>query len=633
MRGQVTVEEVAFVEMRQAAIKRAEHDCPVRGTTLHQATSVVTRLHRPGAQYARSAHPRLLRFGSVLSVSIVTPSFNQAPFLPECISSVANQSLPPIEHLIFDPGSTDGSREIAASASSTTLIAEPDSGQADAVARGLRMGKGDVLGWLNSDDIYASNDVFEKVVARFEASDYPDIVYGRGTYIDAEGEHIRDAYVNEDPASLGIRLQHEVGILQPTVFFRRQVFDIIEPPLEHLHFAMDYDMWIRAAKAGLRFAFLPEVLASGRYYEDNKTMGMRAKSYAEVLDVTQEHFGAIHVRWAKRLAENRLSGADGVLVQGTDLKPADVDAETVKILRAHNYAWSARDALGTYADAEPYTETLQFMQKHGMGLEHHARPVADGTQGPGIRTYKVDTTTWSFDRSWVDAEFAKAKTRLDELRANRKSDTAVIVGNGPSLNDTDLSLLDGTDVFVSNFAHLKQDLFERSTYLSVVNNLVAEQGAPLFNAMDSVTKFAPWWLGYCLAPSHDMVFLPSIGHAEFSTDLMKNISWRHTVSFWSMQLAYGLGFQRVALIGFDHSYRQDAKYVEGETIDQDGDDHNHFDPNYFKAKQWHAADVDNMEAMYRLADAAYKADGREIVNCTVGGHLELFPRAELGAYL
>lgn len=569
----------------------------------------------------------------MLTVSIVTPSFNQAPFLPACIDSVANQSHPPLEHLVFDPGSTDNSRKIAAAAPSVTLFAEPDSGQADAIAKGMSTARGDIIGWVNSDDVYASNDVFEQVVARFEASDHPDIVYGRGTYIDAAGEHIRDAYTNENPATLGTRLHHEVGILQPTLFFRRQVFDIIDPPREHLHFAMDYDLWIRAAKAGLRFAFLPKLIASGRYYEDNKTMGMRDKSYSEVLDVTTDHFGAVHVRWAKRLAENRLSGADGILDEGTHLKAPDVDKETTKILAAHNYPWSARDTLAICQNVVPYNETVQFMRANGLSLDHHAQPVADGAQMPGMKTYKVDATTWAFDADWIKAEFTKTAERLEKLQASRRSDTCVIVGNGPSLNDTDLSLLDGTDVFVSNFAHLKDELFSRATYLSVVNNLVAEQGAAIFNQIGSLTKFAPWWLSYCLAPSEEMLFVPSVGHAEFSTDLMANVSWRHTVSFFSMQLAYGLGFQRVALIGFDHSYRQDTKYVEGETIDQDGDDHNHFDANYFKAKQWHAADVDNMEAMYVLADEAFQADGREIVNCTVGGHLELFPRAELGAYL
>lgn len=569
----------------------------------------------------------------MLSISIVTPSFNQAAHLPACIDSVAHQSHPPIEHLVFDPGSTDGSLKIARDAASVTLINEPDAGQADAVAKGMRAARGDIIGWLNSDDIYASTDVFADVVARFEAEDRPDIVYGRGTYINEDGTYSRDAYVNEKPASLGIRLHHEVGILQPTVFFRRTALQIVAPPREHLNFAMDYDLWIRAALAGLRFAFLPKVLASGRYYLDNKTMGMRGDSYNEAIAVSHEHYGATHVRWARGLARFTLAGADGILDEAPQLDEAAVDTEAARLVALHNYPATTRQVLAHFHDVEPYKETVEFMNDHDLPLKHHARPAASDELAPGFRSYNVDGKTWEFRSSWVNEQMERTQTVLEDLRQSRRSDTCVIAGNGPSLNQTDMSLLDEVDTFVSNFAHLKADLFERATYLSVVNNLVAEQGAATFNQLDSVTTLVPWWLSYCIAPSESTLFLPSVGHPTFSTDLMDNVSWRHTVSFFAMQLAYGLGFDRVALIGFDHSYKQDSIYAEGETIVQESDDQNHFDPNYFKAKSWHAADVDNMEAMYRLADEAFTADGREIVNCTVGGHLELFERRELMTYL
>ncbi|MEO0630380.1 MAG: hypothetical protein AAFY46_06595, partial [Planctomycetota bacterium] len=185
----------------------------------------------------------------------------------------------------------------------------------------------------------------------------------------------------------------------------------------------------------------------------------------------------------------------------------------------------------------------------------------------------------------------------------------------------------------SNYAHLKPELFEKATYLCVVNNLVAEQGAAAFNLLRGVTKVFPYWLGYCIDADDDTLFVNSVGYPKFSTDINENISWRHTVSFFHMQLAYGLGYARVALVGFDHSYRQAASFAEGDVVEQKDADQNHFDPRYFKGKKWHAADVDNMEAMYRLAKDAYEADGRTIVNATVGGHLELFERADLAAFV
>ncbi|MEO1534562.1 MAG: glycosyltransferase family 2 protein, partial [Planctomycetota bacterium] len=241
--------------------------------------------------------------GRAWTVSVVTPSFRQAEFLPECLSTVRSQKLRPIEHLVFDPGSDDGSLEIAAKAEGVTLINEPDDGQADAVGRGMLRAKGDIIAWLNSDDAYPDDSVFRDVVDRFNQPDAPDIVYGRGIYVDAAGNKTRDAYVNADPESLKQRLAHEVGILQPATFIRRSVVERIGVPNVDLNFAMDYDFWIRSVLAGHTWAFLDRELARARYYEDNKTLGKRGESYAEIVKVAASHYGYADVRWARRWAE------------------------------------------------------------------------------------------------------------------------------------------------------------------------------------------------------------------------------------------------------------------------------------------------------------------------------------------
>ncbi len=570
--------------------------------------------------------------GRVWTVSVVTPSYQQAEFLPECLASVRSQRLRAMEHVVFDPGSTDGSLDIAERAEGVTLINEPDEGQADAVGRGMSSARGDVIAWLNSDDAYADDGVFRDVVARFNEPDSPDVVYGLGIYVDAAGNKTRDAYVNTDPASLAERLAHEVGILQPATFIRRSVIDDIGVPDVGLHFAMDYDFWIRSVRAGHRWAFLDRQLARARYYEDNKTLGKRGESYAEIARVAAGHYGYLDVRWARRWAEHEVGGLDGILKHSNN---SAVDAEAVereqtRILRAHNSGFAAREAL-----KQPGAQrTRQAMQRAGLSLEQVCKPVEQDTpSGSGFRCYTVGAQRWAFHSAWHSRQTELARRRFVELANARTTDTAVIVGNGPSLNETDLSRLDGVDVFVSNYAHLKPDLFERATYLCVVNNLVAEQGAAAFSLLRGVTKVFPYWLGYCIAEDDDTLFVDSIGYPEFSTDIAKNISWRHTVSFFHMQLAYGLGYRRVALVGFDHSYRQNESLAEGDVVDQREADANHFDPRYFKGKKWHAADVDNMEAMYRLAKDAYEADGRVIVNATVGGHLDLFDRVDLPAFV
>ncbi|MEO1585128.1 MAG: glycosyltransferase [Planctomycetota bacterium] len=570
----------------------------------------------------------------VWTVSVVTPSYEQAEFLPECLSSARMQTRRPVEHLVFDPGSNDGSRAIAEAAEGVTLIAEADEGQADAVGKGMMLAKGDVIAWLNSDDAYPDAGVFEAVLDRFNAPDRPDIVYGRGVYVDAQGAAQRDAYVNQNSGSLPSRLAHEVGVLQPATFLRRTVIDKVGIPDVGLNFAMDYDLWIRAVKGGLRWAFLDRDLAHARYYEDNKTLGKRGESYEEICSVAAGHYGYLDERWARRWAAFNVSGHDGILrsERNAESDDAGIERETARILRSFNTGFSARKALRSTSESTKRTKAI--MEDAAIGADQICQPVdADRASADGLVCYTVGKQRWGFNAGWHRSQMDRWKNRVAEMSADRKTDTAVIVGNGPSLNRTDLSLLGGADVFVSNYAFLKPELMRHATYLCVVNNLVAEQGATRFNLLQGVTKVFPYWLAYCIAEDERTLFAPSVGYPEFSTDIVANVSWRHTVSFFHMQLAYGLGYSRVALIGFDHSYAQDSQKTEGDVIEQAEDDQNHFDPRYFKGKQWHAADVDNMESMYKLARDAFEADGRTIVNATAGGKLELFDRAELSQFL
>jgi glycosyltransferase involved in cell wall biosynthesis len=119
-----------------------------------------------------------------LSISVITPSYNQANYLQNCIDSVMEQTYQPIEHLIYDPGSNDGSIEIAKQYEHLTLISEKDNGQSEAVNKGIKRAKGDIIAWLNSDDFYYDETVFNTIVNRFDQADRPDIVYGKGIYVD-----------------------------------------------------------------------------------------------------------------------------------------------------------------------------------------------------------------------------------------------------------------------------------------------------------------------------------------------------------------------------------------------------------------------------------------------------------------
>lgn len=239
------------------------------------------------------------------------------------------------------------------------------------------------------------------------------------------------------------------------------------------------------------------------------------------------------------------------------------------------------------------------------------------------------------DPAWREGALARGRDALERLRAGRESDTCVIAGNGPSLNRTDLERLDGrADLLVSNYAFRHPGLWPRARLLAVVNALVAEQESERLNLLQGPAKVFPHWLAHVMREECGGLFVRAQGGpARFVPDLEAGPSWSSTVSFFLMQLAYWLGYRRALLIGFDHGYAQPPGAREGEVLTEAGADPNHFDPAYFQGKRWQAADPDMMAAAYRLAQAAWRADGREIVNCTVGGALEVFPRGDLAREL
>lgn len=251
-----------------------------------------------------------------MKISVVTPSFNQADFLPFNLASVAAQSHTDFEHIVVDPGSTDGSVEIARAAEGVQLIHEPDKGQSDGISKGFAAASGDILAWLNSDDTYATPKTLEMVAKRFMAADQPDVVYGNVDFVDRNGAFLRAGYVNSRPSTLLETFQYQVGIVQPGVFFRREVFETLGGPSSEYHYCMDYEYWVRMTRAGYRFAFLREVLAHHRWWSGMKTSAGRGESYDEHCRVCREHFGFVHEDWIHRYAEYLYSRGDGIVNSG-----------------------------------------------------------------------------------------------------------------------------------------------------------------------------------------------------------------------------------------------------------------------------------------------------------------------------
>lgn len=229
-----------------------------------------------------------------MKVSIVTPSYNQGQFIERTLVSVASQSGAVIEHVIFDGGSTDSTLAVLKGFSpSVRWVSEKDRGQTDAVNKGIRATDGEIIGWLNSDDIYYPGAI-SAVVNYFDAYPDVDVVYGKADHVD-----VNDIPFEEYPTEPWDfeRLKYHCFLCQPAVFFRRRVVEHYGMLDESLNYCMDYGYWIRLALAGARFGYLETKLAGSRMYADNKTMGSRMKVHAEINDMFHELVGNVPDKW------------------------------------------------------------------------------------------------------------------------------------------------------------------------------------------------------------------------------------------------------------------------------------------------------------------------------------------------
>jgi glycosyltransferase involved in cell wall biosynthesis len=216
-------------------------------------------------------------------VSIVTPSFNQAPYLEAAISSVIDQEYPNIEYILIDGGSTDDSVDIIKTHSGKFAywISEPDRGQTDAINKGFAHATGKYLAWLNADDRLRPNAVSE-AVQFLEAHADAGMVYGDAEYIDSRGRVVG----NFPAAQTDYRALRRgyVHIPQQAAFWRRDLWAQVSPLDTSFTFAMDYDLWVRLAKIS-KLQYLTRLWAQFRLHSDSKTLQNDQRAWDEMLKV------------------------------------------------------------------------------------------------------------------------------------------------------------------------------------------------------------------------------------------------------------------------------------------------------------------------------------------------------------
>jgi hypothetical protein len=219
------------------------------------------------------------------------------------------------------------------------------------------------------------------------------------------------------------------------------------------------------------------------------------------------------------------------------------------------------------------------------------------------------------------------RAQLQQLHQRHRGERCVIIGNGPSLKQTDLSRLAGEMTFATNrFYLLHETLTWQPDYYVAVNKYVVRQFAADLCELPVRRLFVPWYVYGLIPPRPHMTWLHARHGLAFARCVTSGLWTGPTVTYVALQLAFHMGFETVYLVGVDHHY-PDAEGQPHQLVTAGRADCNHFDPAYFQpGVRWQLPDLAASEDAYRLAQQAYSQAGRTIYDATVNGRLTIFPK-------
>lgn len=222
------------------------------------------------------------------SFAIVTPSYNQGAFVGQTINSVLRQDKVSINYLVQDGASTDGTLdELRKFDSRLNWVSVPDRGQSDAIMRGFANLPGDIMGWLNSDDMLMPG-ALARIAEIFANRPDVDVVYGDRIYIDANGLDVGRCVLPPHDIEA---IKWSDFIPQETMFWRRSVWDATGGLREDFHYALDWDFILRASALGFRFLHVAEFIGCFRVHDAQKTTSMMDLGEREMQRLRTEHLG------------------------------------------------------------------------------------------------------------------------------------------------------------------------------------------------------------------------------------------------------------------------------------------------------------------------------------------------------
>jgi glycosyltransferase involved in cell wall biosynthesis len=312
-------------------------------------------------------------------VTIVTPSFNQGRFIRATIESVLAQDYPYIEYLIVDGGSTDETADVAAAYhDKLTFTSEPDRGQSDAINKGFRRARGEIVAWLNSDDVLLPGAVTAAVEA-LTAEPALGAVYGNGYQIDEDGA-MRSRFESQ-PFDLWRLVHVSDYILQQTAFFRASALAAVGLCDESLHYAMDWELFMRLGKR-FELRHLRRDMGCIREYATTKTASGGARRLRELTAVMRRH--------------GDLRYPPGMLVYGMDTYHRRIAAAIARLCRGPAARYRA-PLLQTAARAAGYLTYRALRYTQGIHEDAWVTPKARlwfPDTGPGRLVLDIECPEW-----------------------------------------------------------------------------------------------------------------------------------------------------------------------------------------------------------------------------------------------
>jgi glycosyltransferase involved in cell wall biosynthesis len=225
-------------------------------------------------------------------ISVITPSYNQGPFLGECIDSVFRQEYPDLEFIIIDGGSADGSVQIIKTNEARLAFwcSEPDAGQADAINKGLSMATGELVAWLNADDFYLPG-ALKRVAQAHRQHPHASFYFGDGLRVDKDGDPL-GGFFPGGRVSFDLRafIYGLNCLLQPATFINRARLSEVGPLDAALHYGLDTDLWIRLA-THTPPSPVAGMLAASREYPQTKTANGSFTRVEELRRVAEKYGG------------------------------------------------------------------------------------------------------------------------------------------------------------------------------------------------------------------------------------------------------------------------------------------------------------------------------------------------------